>query len=402
MKKIAMILVVLLLLSMSWTSVDAAPSRIIHQGPSSPKVIALTFDDGADGTNIDAILEVLKAHNIKTTFFLTGAGVNHHPSKIRRIVSQGHEIANHSYSHPDFRNLTFAQMDSELKRTETAIKNVTGIYPKKLFRAPYGAYNSHVLDGVGRAGYPYTIQWNIDTIDWRGDSATTIYNRVINNAKAGSIVLMHTGKGATGTVAALPKMINELKRQGYGFVTVSRLLNPTSGTTPPANFYYYTVKSGDTLYRISLSVGVPMAEIVKLNKIADPNRIYVGQRLMIPTKEPGTPPPSTSYYYYTVKSGDTLYRIALNAGVPMAEIVRLNNIADPNRIYVGQRLKIPSKTSTPAPPPAEYITYTVRSGDTLYRIALNYGVSVTEIVRINNIADPNRIYVGQQLKIPRK
>jgi len=248
MRKIAIGLVVVLLLSLTLASVDAAPSRMIYQGPSSPKVISLTFDDGADGTNIDEILKILDANKVKATFFLTGTGVNHHPAKIRRIVSKGHEIANHSYSHPDFRNLTYTQMNTELKKTETVIKTATGIYPKKLFRAPYGASNSHVLEGVGRAGYPYTIQWNIDTIDWRGDSATRIYNRVINNAKAGSIVLMHTGKGASGTVEALPRMIKELKRQGYGFVTVSQLLK-----LAPTTSYYYTVKSGDTLYRISLT-----------------------------------------------------------------------------------------------------------------------------------------------------
>ncbi len=337
MKKIAIGLVVLLLLSMTWTSVEAASSRIIYQGPSSPKVIALTFDDGSDGTNIDAILEVLATQKIKATFFLTGAGVNHHPGKIRRIVSQGHEIANHSYSHPDFRNLSFTQMSNELKKTETAIKNVAGIYPKKLFRAPYGAYNKHVLDGVGKAGYPYTIQWNIDTIDWRGDSATTIYNRVIKNAKAGSIVLMHTGKGASGTVEALPKMIKELKRQGYGFVKVSKLLSI------PTEYYYYTVKSGDTLYRISLNLGVPMTEIIKLNNIVNPNLIYVGQRLKIPSKSTAPVTAPVEYYYYTVKSGDTLYRISLNVGIPMTEIVKLNNIADPNKIYAGQQIKIPRK-----------------------------------------------------------
>ncbi len=339
MKKIAIGMVVILLLSLTWASVDAAPSRIIHQGPSSPKVISLTFDDGADGTNIDEILKVLDAHKIKATFFLTGTGVNHHPARIRRIVSKGHEIANHSYSHPNFRNLTYAQMNTELKKAQAVIKTATGVYPKKLFRAPYGAYNSHVLEGVGRAGYPYTIQWNIDSIDWRGDSATTLYNRVIKNAKGGSIVLMHTGKGASGTVEALPKVIKELKRQGYGFVTISQLLKLSSTT----KYYYYTVKSGDTLYRISLTTGVPMMEIVKLNNITDPNRIYVGQRLKIADKSAAPVIPSTGYYYYTVRSGDTLYRIAINSGVTTTEIVKLNNITDPNRIYVGQQLKIPRK-----------------------------------------------------------
>ena len=459
MKRITILWMVLLLILGSLTSVEAASSQIVFQGPTNSKVIALTFDDGADGTNIEEILRILEAQQIKATFFLTGGGTNHHPEKIRRIVSKGHEIGNHSFSHPDFRELTFDQMYNELKKAETAIKNATGVNPSKIFRAPFGAYNSHVLEGVGRAGYPYTIQWTIDTIDWRGDSANTIYNRVINNAKPGAIVLMHTGQGASGTVEALPKMIHELKRQGYGFVTVSKLLN-ISGTTPkpvepkpvepkpvepkpeepklPTEYYYYVVQPGDTLYSISREVGVSTTEISYLNKITDPNRIFVGQRLIIPGKEPVVEPKPIEpkpiepkpiepkpvvepklpdeYYYYVVKTGDTLSGISQKLGVSTRELIDLNKITNPDRLYIGQRLIIPGEETSMEPvketakEPVKEKTSVVLStkidrigeGENLYDFAKRHQLEVEEILRHNLYKNPALYRVGQPVTVPVK
>lgn len=448
MKRISILWMVLLLILGSLTSVEAASSQIVFQGPTSSKVIALTFDDGADGTNIEEILRILEAQQIKATFFLTGGGTNHHPEKIRRIVSKGHEIGNHSFSHPDFRELTFDQMYNELKKAETAIKNAAGVNPSKIFRAPFGSYNAHVLEGVGKAGYPYTIQWTIDTIDWRGDSANTIYNRVINNAKPGAIVLMHTGQGASGTVEALPKMINELKRQGYGFVTVSKLLN-ISGTTPkptepkppelkpvepklPAEYYYYVVQPGDTLYSISQEVGVSTTEISYLNKITDPNRISVGQRLIIPGKEPAEPKPAEpkpiepkpivepklpdEYYYYVVKTGDTLSSLSQKVGVSTRELIDLNKITNPDRLYIGQRLIIPGKETNKEPvkapvnEPVKKKTPVVLStkidrieeGENLYDFARRHQLEVEEIIRHNLYNNPALYREGQPVTVPVK
>ncbi|MFC4712807.1 LysM peptidoglycan-binding domain-containing protein [Planococcus dechangensis] len=371
---------------------DAASSTYVTKGNTTSKVVALTFDDGSDGTNINKILDILKTNNVKATFFVTGSGINHHPSWIRNIANAGHQVGNHSYSHPDFTKISIAAMQSELAKTETAYKNVTGKSTKPIFRAPFGATNATVLKGVGDAGYTHTIQWNIDTIDWKGLSSTEITNKVVNNIVPGSIVLMHTGAGAPGTPVALPGMISKLKAKGYSFVTVSELLKlpPTGGTT-------YTVKAGDTLYSIAKKYNVTVAALAKANNITNYNLIRVGQVLVIPGTTPPPPPPATTVKY-TVKAGDTLYSIASKYNTTVSAIATANKITNVNLISVGQVLIIPTKA---APPPATSIKYTVKAGDTLYSIARTYNTTVTAIATANKITNVNSISVGQVLIIPR-
>jgi LysM repeat protein len=223
-------------------------------------------------------------------------------------------------------------MKSELDRTEAKVKSITGKTTKPIFRAPFGAVNSAVLSGVGAAGYGYTIQWNIDTVDWKGVTASQINTKVQANIKPGSIVLMHTGAGAPGTPLALPTMISQLKAKGYKFVTVSQLLAYRSTSTAKT----YTVKSGDTLYSIARAYGVTVSALAAANKITNYNLIYVGQVLVIP----GTTTTPTTVKY-TVKSGDTLYKIATLYNTTVAKIAAANNITNISLIYVGQVLTIP-------------------------------------------------------------
>ena len=398
------ILSLLLLFTLSATPALAATSQIIYQGSTSNKVVALTFDDGSDGYNIQSILNTLSANNIKATFFLTGQGAENHPQAIKNIVSAGHDIGNHSYNHPDFTTVATTEMTNQLTRTETIITNLTGKSTKPFFRAPFGSYNSTVLQTVGNAGYTYTFQWTIDSLDWTGNSATDIYNRVINNIVPGAIVLMHTGYGANGTTAALPNIINQLRAMGYSFVTLSQLMNTTS-TPGTGTGTSYTVKAGDTLYAIALRYGVTVQAIVNANGLTNANLIRVGQVLTIPgTGTPTTPTTPTTGTSYTVKAGDTLYAIALRYGVTVQTIINANGITNANLIRVGQVLTIPgtSTPTTPTPPttPTTGTSYTVKAGDTLYAIALRYGVTVQQIVTANNITNANLISIGQVLTIP--
>jgi polysaccharide deacetylase family sporulation protein PdaB len=398
------ILSLLLLFTLSATPALAATSQIIYQGSTSNKVVALTFDDGSDGYNIQSILNTLSANNIKATFFLTGQGAENHPQAIKNIVSAGHDIGNHSYNHPDFTTVATTEMTNQLTRTETIITNLTGKSTKPFFRAPFGSYNSTVLQTVGNAGYTYTFQWTIDSLDWTGNSATDIYNRVINNIVPGAIVLMHTGYGANGTTAALPNIINQLRAMGYSFVTLSQLMNTTS-TPGTGTGTSYTVKAGDTLYAIALRYGVTVQAIVNANGLTNANLIRVGQVLTIPgTGTPTTPTTPTTGTSYTVKAGDTLYAIALRYGVTVQTIINANGITNANLIRVGQVLTIPgtSTPTTPTPPttPTTGTAYTVKAGDTLYAIALRYGVTVQQIVTANNITNANLISIGQVLTIP--
>ncbi|WP_214884477.1 MULTISPECIES: LysM peptidoglycan-binding domain-containing protein [unclassified Exiguobacterium] len=374
-------------------SVSAAASTFITSVNTTSKVVALTFDDGADGANTNKILDILAKNNVKATFFLTGSGANNHPQYIKNIAAKGHQLGNHSYTHPDFTKLTATQMKSELDRTEALIKSLTGKTTKPIFRAPFGAVNSAVLNGVGAAGYGYTIQWNIDTIDWKGLTASQINTKVQTNIKPGSIVLMHTGAGAPGTPLALPTMISQLKAKGYKFVTVSQLLAYQNTSTNKT----YTVKSGDTLYSIARTYGVTVSDLAAANNITNVNLISVGQVLIIPGTTV-TPPPTTTVKY-TVKSGDTLYKIATIYNTTVAKIAAANKITNINLISVGQVLIIPGTTVTP--PPSTTVKYTVKSGDTLYKIATMYNTTVAKIAAANNITNVNLISVGQVLTIPK-
>jgi polysaccharide deacetylase family sporulation protein PdaB len=259
--------------------VFAASSQVVSKVNTTAKVVALTFDDGSDGAKAQKILQILSQNNIKSTFFLTGEAAEQHPQLIKNIVAQGHEIGNHSYSHPYFTQISSTMMKEELNKTETIIKSLTGLTTKPLFRAPYGAYNSSVLQAVGEVGYTKTIMWTIDTVDWTGNSANEITQRVLNNISPGSIVLMHVASG-TNTTVALPGMISSLKSMGYSFVTVSQLLNYSSSTIATGD--QYIVKAGDTLSKIAAAYGVTVQQIVTANNIPNANLIYPNQVLIIP------------------------------------------------------------------------------------------------------------------------
>lgn len=315
----------------------AAGSQVVSKVNTTRKVVALTFDDGSDGANTPKILQILSQNKIKSTFFLSGKTAKQHPQLIKDIAAQGHKIGNHSYSHPYFTQISSTMMKEEVNKTETIIKNLTGITTKPLFRAPYGAYNSSVLQSVGEVGYTKTIMWSIDTMDWKGNSANDITQRVLNNISSGSIVLMHTGSG-TNTAAALPGMISSLRSMGYSFVTVSQLLTYSSSTTATGD--QYIVKAGDTLYKIAAAYGVTVQQIVTANNIANLNLIRMGQVLKIPGKTGSTTTPTTGSTY-TVKAGDTLYRIANTYRVTIQQIVTANNLPKANLIYPNQVLIIP-------------------------------------------------------------
>ena len=149
----------------------------------------------------------------------------------------------------------------------------------------------------------------------------------------------------------------------------------------------YTVKSGDTLSVIANDFGVTVDQLVRWNNISNPNLITVGQILYFSDKSS-----SGSGTTYVVQAGDTLSGIAARFGTTVAELVSLNNISDPNLIYVGQVLKIPSSGNSSR-------TYTVQAGDTLSYIAAKFGTTVANLVTLNNISDPNLIYVGQVLYV---
>ncbi len=331
----ALILTILLELGIPAQVSAANASILVSQVATPTKLIALTFDFGSDVGNLPVILQILTDHQVKSTFFATGEAASQYPDAIRAVLAQGSELGNHSWSHPNFTLISDAQMNEEITKTHTIIREITSQSPKPYFRPPYGALNAAVLQAAGNAGYSQTITWSIDTLDWQGVSATAIQDKVISKAIPGAIVLMHVGSGAAHTPEALPGLIKGLREKNYEIVTITQLLSQMK----------YTVRPGDTLYRIAIQFKVTVQGIVAVNNIVNPNLIYPGQVLFIPISslQPSTPPPlaNPNPIRYIVKPGDTLYRISRMYGVSLTRIISANPIVNPNLIYPGQSLIIP-------------------------------------------------------------
>jgi peptidoglycan-N-acetylglucosamine deacetylase len=270
----------------------AGKSQLISKGNTSQKMMALTFDDGSDGENLQKIIDILDENEIHATFFLTGQAAKAHSKQIKNLLANGNTIGNHSYSHPQFTKLSVSKMEKELMQAEKTIVKITGQSTKPYFRPPYGDYNSSVLKTVDKAGYTKSITWTIDTLDWKGLSANTITKKVLKQASPGAIVLLHAGGGAVNTPAALPDIIKGLKKKGYQLVTIPELLKDTPvkdienndsqlPDTEPA-LTRYIVNKGDTLTKIANKYNVTVKELAVTNHITNVNLIYTNQVLIIP------------------------------------------------------------------------------------------------------------------------
>lgn len=184
--------------------------------------VALSFDAGADRGNAEAIMDILERYGIRSTFFLTSDWMDAYPEDAKSIVARGHEIGNHSISHPSFPTLSAEQMNRQIQQTHQHAKDLLGV-DMCLFRFPYGDYSNAAMDVVKANGY-YAIQWSVDSIDWRNEGRDIIINRVLNhkNMGNGSIVLMHLA--ATYTPSALESIILGIFDQGYEIVPVSEII----------------------------------------------------------------------------------------------------------------------------------------------------------------------------------
>ena len=192
----------------------------IYAVETNEKKVALTFDAawGADKTS--KIVNILKENNVGGTFFLVGFWSEKYPDKIREIDNAGLTIGTHSNTHPQMSTLSAHQMNIELATSMNLITNVTG---KKVeyFRPPYGDYNDTLINTASGLGLK-TIQWDTDTLDWKGLSASEILSRVKASVKNGSIILMHNN--SDHILEALPMIIDYLKSQGYKMVNIDELV----------------------------------------------------------------------------------------------------------------------------------------------------------------------------------
>ena len=193
------------------------------------KVIALTFDDGP-GPHTAHLLDILDQYGAKATFFLIGSKVSGQASIVRSIQARGHQLGNHSWSHPELPKLPVDQIAGEVDRTNEAIRQATGVTPA-ILRPPYGAVNGAVLEQLRLRGMS-SILWSVDTRDWADRNSDIVCSRAVAGARPGAIILMHDIHQTS--VGAVPCILSALKQQGYSFVTVQGLLgNTTPGVGYP-------------------------------------------------------------------------------------------------------------------------------------------------------------------------
>lgn len=189
--------------------------------PVSGKFVAMTFDDGPHPQNTPRLLDILRARNVKATFYVIGRSVDLYPQVLRRTVAEGHEIGNHSHTHRLMSRLSDSEVRSEMERCRDAVGRAAGVRMRTM-RPPYGGLQQRQRELIlAEFGYP-TILWSVDPEDWKRPGPPVVTSRIIEGAHPGAIILAHDLHSQT--VDAMPATLDGLLRRGYQFVTVSQLL----------------------------------------------------------------------------------------------------------------------------------------------------------------------------------
>ncbi|WP_018756258.1 polysaccharide deacetylase family protein [Paenibacillus terrigena] len=202
-------------------------STFLLHGPTAPRRIALTFDDVPDDYFTPLILDTLKKLDIKATFFVVGNRAESHPEIVQRMINEGHVLGNHSYTHANLPKIADAAFQNEVLKTEHIIKKITG--KTMLFiRPPYGNVSEDQIKWLA-SKHMKIINWNVDSLDWKGLSADQVRDNIMSHITSGAIVLQHgaggVGEDLTGTIEALPSMVAELRAQNIEIVTIPELLH---------------------------------------------------------------------------------------------------------------------------------------------------------------------------------
>ena len=208
---------------------------IVERGMTNRPLVALTFDAGSTAEPLPKLLQTLRDHHLKVTFFVTGFWVRENPALLQQIVADGHELGNHSLTHPDMRHLDDMRIKHELLETERLVRNATGASTRPYFRPPYGAYNDRVLLAAENLGY-LPVYWTLDCLDSVGAKKSTAFiadrvtHKLSREQMCGSIILMHVDSMATAD--AVPEILSRFDEMGLSVVTVTQVLNE-SGAMPP-------------------------------------------------------------------------------------------------------------------------------------------------------------------------
>lgn len=194
----------------------------IYSVETKEKKVALSFDAAWGNEDTQTILDILAKYNVHVTFFMTGGWVESYPEDVKKIYAAGHDLGNHSENHKNMSQLSDTECQEELMKVHNKVKELTGV-EMFLFRPPYGDYDNHVITNAKACGY-YTIQWDVDSLDWKDYGVESIIKTVTQHKSLqnGSIILMHNG--AKYTAEALPTVIETLQAAGYQIVPISELI----------------------------------------------------------------------------------------------------------------------------------------------------------------------------------
>lgn len=316
-------------------SLGFAQQAVVRSARVSGNFIALTFDDGP-GERTPQLLDTLQRQGVHATFFVVGQMAKVRPQMVKRMVDEGHEVANHTLNHWLFsqmvtnpftpQNSLPAYLARELNGTNEVIRSATNgdVTKTTLMRPPGGDLPQWAASLVGQAGYKVVL-WSVDCGDTRKDPRThnwpgkeRIKQNILSHTRPGSIILAHDVKKAT--VDAMDETIAQLKQRGFEFVTVSELLameNQPSQAPQPAP----TIAPAP-------AAEPPPATITPPSTAAAP----------APSSEP-----AHSLFTYVVRSGDNLGKICKRFKCDVGQVANQNGISDPSRIFVGQQLKIPQR-----------------------------------------------------------
>jgi len=239
-KSIALLLALILVMGIMPGEVKAS---------DQPKLAAITFDDGPSQYT-DGLLDELSKRNVSVTFFMQGCNAERYPSVVKKAYEAGHQIASHTYSHPNLNKLGSTAIQNQLSRTDAILDNATGAQNSYLLRPPYGNANKKVLAAIGRPA----IIWSVDTLDWKSRNADAVYQHIVNDTRDGSIILLHD-LYSTSVSGAL-QGIDSLLEQGYELVTVGELLR-RRGYDAAAGNKYSSAAGNTTLPGISPPAIIP-------------------------------------------------------------------------------------------------------------------------------------------------
>jgi peptidoglycan/xylan/chitin deacetylase (PgdA/CDA1 family) len=207
------------------SSTNTAKVTYSHVNVDGP-YIAMTFDDGPSGPNTPRLLDLAAKKHIKLTFFLIGENAARYPKLVQRELAEGHEVGNHSYTHPDLAKMSDEAVRSEIQKTQDAIINASGYRPI-LMRPPYGAMTARQRLWVSHDFGFKLILWEVDPLDWKEPGPDVVASRIIAATRPGYIILSHDIHSQT--VDAMPKVFDALLAKGYKFVTVSELIAMDKG-----------------------------------------------------------------------------------------------------------------------------------------------------------------------------